>query len=390
MAGARQTTDNRSGWRRMGHAWWIVAVLAIGASSAATADPATADTDFVDRFVQQVVKGTRFSGRVGLYDLRRYHNFNQPFQGNPTQDPDANYNLYGTAIDGNFVAQTGMLYGVSAGLGVSLSESLIDYDHPNPNLLGENGDHLRTITQGYLQYNYPGLRLRGGRQLLKTPFATGDQFAFLPFAFNGVSMAIHPLALDQHLHGDGRDAGTTQAASGSDRFVPPSYQNDLTMDFSFGAEPQATPSWSLYLARIYRFELRTRDDFQTGNRYVNNTSGFLTAGTQFATVRTRATSLRATGTTISTIRCARNSSKPVIRRRHFCPTCSGTSSHSSASSIHTATTAVPTGSGRSTPMYSRASWVFSSRKSRWRWSAITRRPIAGRSVVAPWPTLVPI
>lgn len=225
--------------------------------------------------------GTQLSGRLGVYDFARNHNINKPFPGNPTQDPDANYNLRALAAGGNLYAETGMVYGLSAAAGVSFSEALRDKDNLNPNLVGPKG-HYRTLNRAYLQFNLSGLRVRAGRQNIHTPFVSDDQFGFIPRSFAGFSIAADPIALATDAQAPKDDFGTGKTVAGSatrQRLAPVAYDNDLLMPLTFAGKTQAHPKWRVYFARMYKFERRTSDHFQDGNRYTPNTSGFYTLGT---------------------------------------------------------------------------------------------------------------
>ncbi|WP_423821763.1 hypothetical protein V5738_15690 [Salinisphaera sp. SPP-AMP-43] len=218
----------------------------------------------------QLLHGVRWSGRLGLYDFQRDHNLNQPFPGNPTQDPNGGYDVGSVAIGGNIYAQTGQIYGLSAGLGYSFSEALQDKEDYNSNLVGPAG-HYRTLNRAYAQYNWPGVRIRAGRQNMHTPFASDDQFAFIPRSFAGFSISARPLDFATH-----RDRSVDP---GEQRIAPADYNNDLLMPMSFHDQRQDKPKWQVYFARMYKFESRSSSHFQDGNRYVPDTSGFYTLGT---------------------------------------------------------------------------------------------------------------
>lgn len=190
-------TQNAS--RRLGHSascrcHWRMALLAtVGgliANDVAAQEEDNQSLTFRDMFVKQIVEGTELTGELGVFDFRRFHDTNRPFPN--IDDPNGDFNTRSNAFGGTVGVRTGALYGLSAGFGISFAEPIVNYSNPNENLVGPN-EGLHAITQGYLQYGRPGLQLRGGRQLLNTPFANKDQFALIPRSFNGFSAAIRPL-----------------------------------------------------------------------------------------------------------------------------------------------------------------------------------------------------
>jgi len=239
---------------------------------AGTAVADNAPLTFRDRFVQQVVEGAELTGELGIYDFRRFHDTNRPYPN--IDDPDNDFDTRSNALGGSVSARTGMFYGVSAGFGISFAEPIYDYENPNTNLVGSDKG-LQAITEGYLQYNMPGLRLRGGRQLLNTPFATTDRFTFIPRSFSGVSLAVRPLELA------GRDDGpdqTHRSSAASERAAPANYPNDPHMPFEFDASADSQPVWQLFAARMTRYQSRFEDEFTSDNRYIEDTPGLFAAG----------------------------------------------------------------------------------------------------------------
>ncbi|RJS94131.1 hypothetical protein D3260_06105 [Salinisphaera sp. Q1T1-3] len=263
-----------------------VGALALGLTGiAATAGAAEAPADgeeaaggFLQQAEQQWVRGIRLHGRVGLYDFYRDHNLNQPFPGQRDGQADDDYELESLAVGGNIYAETGTLYGFSAGLGFSFAQALRDKTDYNPNLVGATG-HYRTLNRAYLQYNIDGVRVRAGRQNIYTPFASDDQFAFIPRSFAGFSVAVDPLALTRGEDTDFDTGKTKKGTLSRQRKAPVSYDNDLLMPMTFAGDVASMPKWRVYFARMYKYESRQSDHFADGNRYVDDTSGFYTLGT---------------------------------------------------------------------------------------------------------------
>ena len=251
----------------------LVAANGFVATTALAQEENDDSQSFPDTFTEQVVEGAELTGELGIFDFRRFHDTNRPFPN--IDDPEDDFNTRGTAFGGSVGVRTGALYGWSGNVGISFAEPIIRYESPNENLVGpDNG--LFSITQAYLQYSRPGLQLRAGRQLLNTPFANTDQFAFIPRSFNGYSAAVRPLEWQ---------------STGSDHQAPTDYAHDQLMPFEFDAEPNAEPStegsatenrvpiWQVFIARMTRYQSRFDDAFTTANRYVEDTSGLFTLGT---------------------------------------------------------------------------------------------------------------
>ena len=270
--GSHRLEFSKGAWYCLGTVW-LVAANGVIATSALAQEDSDDSLSFLDTFVEQVVEGTELTGELGIFDFRRFHDTNRPFPN--IDDPEDDFNTRSNAFGGSLAVRTGALYGWSANVGISFAEPIINYENPNENLVGPD-DGLFSVTQAYLQYSRPGLQLRGGRQLLNTPFANTDQFAFIPRSFNGYSAAVQPLEWQ---------------SSGTDHQAPTDYEHDPLMPFEFEAEPSVEPTighsatenkapiWHIFVARMTRYQSRFDDRFTTANRYVENTSGLFTLGT---------------------------------------------------------------------------------------------------------------
>lgn len=259
--------------------WLLGASTLLCAQAGMAQDEDYTRPTFRDKFIDQVVEGTELTGRLGIYDFRRWHDTNRPFPNVDDQDED--FDTRATAYGGDIYAQTGMLYGFSGGFGISFADSIHDYDNPNANLIGADGS-IHAVTQGYLQYNLPGLRVRAGRQLINTPFASTDQFTFIPRSFSGGSVALRPLEIFGEGGSDRQTAQQVETGRNRQaptRLAPQNYMNDQYMPFGFDAGVDDQPTWQLFAARMTRYESRFTDEFTTDNRYVEDTAGLFTAGT---------------------------------------------------------------------------------------------------------------
>ncbi|RUO31527.1 hypothetical protein CWE12_00545 [Aliidiomarina sedimenti] len=243
---------------------------ALAASTVVAQEDADKPLTFRDKFVQQVVQDAELTGELGIFDFRRFHDTNRPYPN--VDDPENDFNTRSNAFGGSLSTRTGMIYGVSAEFGISFAEPIVHYDNPNLNLVGPD-EGLYAITKGYVQYNRPGLRLRGGRQLLNTPFANTDQFTLIPRSFSGFSAAIRPLQWN-------RPSGYIRdEENGYERIMPPDYTNNQYMPFEFDASVTSQPTWQIFIARMTSYQSRFNDEFTHNNRYVEDTPGLFTVGT---------------------------------------------------------------------------------------------------------------
>lgn len=244
------------------------AAMFAGTSVAAMSDDGT--SNFRDKFINQVIKGSEINGWAGIYDFRRWNNLNT--------EKDSASTDFGLV----FKLHTGQIYGFSAGLGYVFEKGFYDagpYRGPQTNLavnpnLGGSDQLISEMNQLYLQYNFEGGMLRWGRQIFKIPFASFDRFAFTPRAFRGVSGVIEPL---KWFNGQVDSGDSAQPA-------------DLSLNgynrLSAGAANGQT--WKLFAAKIFKVKRRGGDeDFgddgalllgPTGN---GDTPGFWSIGTTY-------------------------------------------------------------------------------------------------------------
>lgn len=151
---------------------------------------------FTENLVDEFVKKSKFQGRVGVYDFRRWHDSNQPY---PLKDgshkgDNSKHRSATTAVGAQIGLKTGRLYGFSAGGEFVFTAPTQTKGGGRRNLNANLADEtLLNNTQGYLQYNAYGMQVRGGRQLINTPLASPDQFSFEPRSFQGVSGVWRPL-----------------------------------------------------------------------------------------------------------------------------------------------------------------------------------------------------
>lgn len=249
---------------RLGRSWlWP----ALGASLLVGGIPVTHAQTFAQAFQSQVIGRTKISGHLRVYDFRRWHNGNQPYPApqTPLADQHRSFNGRGDAIGGNFKLQTGAMYGLSAGFALYAQHRLVQYDHPIVGL----GQDLNQITEGYLQYQHAGVRLRAGRELINTPFANADMFTMLPRSFYGASGTLS-LFNNFASPGPGEEKNANYEIS---EYMPFAYRSGSTR-----------PDAKIYLGRFTESVSRFSDQWSRENPYgypSGRQPGLTTAGIQY-------------------------------------------------------------------------------------------------------------
>jgi hypothetical protein len=204
--------------------------------------------------LERAVAETEASGHLRLYNYSRIN------------DSGTNIDDNALAAGGDLMIKTGTLEGFSLGFGfytanniptgITINELLIGRDH-----------YLYALAQAYLQYEREYILVRGGRQLIKTPWASPDMFTMLPRAFNGISLSIEPLPF---LKLDKGESEYLEAKQGIHQVNPAGTEH-----------PQ--PHFSFFAAHMFRYESRFDDHFTEGNRYTDEpTDGFSTIGFNYS------------------------------------------------------------------------------------------------------------
>ncbi|RJS93037.1 hypothetical protein D3260_09045 [Salinisphaera sp. Q1T1-3] len=263
--------------------------LSTGIFWSVTGHAATTETAADEAAFSAILRDARVSGRVGIYDFRRWHNANLPY---PRADgahltDDDEHNLETTAYGAQIDIDTGQWHGLSFGAQFVYTSSFYgdndDQTRLNCNLVC--GESITNLPEAYVQYNTEGAQIRAGRQLLNLPFASDDQFSFLPRAYQGVTVLVEPLALTQRW----RDDQTRQSApasptdaDGAKSTIKQIAAPSQFQPFELGTNPDRATNWQLFAAKITRFERRgSARHFIRANRYLDDVDGFWTAGTNF-------------------------------------------------------------------------------------------------------------
>lgn len=185
----------------------------------------------------EVLSKARVTGQFRIYAFQRFNN-----GGLADVDP-----MSATAVGGGLLVQSAAYKHFSGAVGVN-TQQYINALTPNTHFfpLARGGRDLTNIRQAYLQYHGHGVRLRGGRQLLDTPFsAPADGGHMMPRAFLGVTATLRPL---QWVHAE---------------------------------HPEQL---ALFLGRITQYASRTyTDSYTKGNKYdqTGHYNGFLTLGANY-------------------------------------------------------------------------------------------------------------
>jgi hypothetical protein len=212
--------------------------------------------------LKQAIRDSKISGHLRLYNYSRIHD----------EGTDVNNNAL--AAGGDVLLDTGSLAGFSMGLGFYTANNLPTGLRVNETLVG--ADHsLHALAEAFLQYKQEHFMIRGGRQLINTPWANEDMFTMLPRAFTGISAIVEPLTwLNLIEHGKENREPLTGGAhrvnpAGAEHLMPSTAEHHQ-------------PHLSLFGARMLRYESRFDDSFTSGNRYTeDDTDGFITAGFRY-------------------------------------------------------------------------------------------------------------
>lgn len=164
----------------------------------------------------------------------------------------------GFGVGGNLNVHTGALDGFSVGVAGYTGQSLGLYTnnpaHDDTELTGSNHS-LQSIRESFLQYENQWLDVRGGRQLINTPYANEDFYTFSPRAFMGFAGVVNII-------------GTNG-----------SYDNALPLSLN-----NSTAKLSVFAARIFGYNSRYSSSFTTGNRYLTQSNGFIVGGARYQNV----------------------------------------------------------------------------------------------------------
>jgi hypothetical protein len=223
------------------------------ASTVAQAD------EWYDR-VTKALAESRVSGDLRLYNHSRIHDGGGPD------------NTNALAAGGDIFLETGSLGGFSTFFGLYTTNLIPTGVQVTETLVGHN-HYLYALSQAYLQYRWNDVMVRGGRQLIDTPWARDDMFTMIPRAFNGVSVNLEPLSLlgicDSGRSTDDKDAGKSNP--------------DNVVRFSPPFPPSPSPHLTIFAARMFQYQSRFVDFFTMGNDYSNSaeTDGFQTIGLRY-------------------------------------------------------------------------------------------------------------
>jgi hypothetical protein len=213
--------------------------------------------------LKRAIVESKISGHLRSYNYSRIHD----------EGTDVNNNAL--AAGGDLRVDTGSLAGFNVGLGFYTANNIPTGLRVNEALVGTD-HYLYALAEAFLEYKREHLMIRGGRQLIDTPWANEDMFTMLPRAFSGISATIEPLPwLNLIQKGDedhdlkGRGAHRINPA-GAEHLNPPR------------ADERHEPHLSIFAARMFLYESRFEDNFTYGNRYTDHhTDGFATVGFRY-------------------------------------------------------------------------------------------------------------
>ncbi|WP_298281327.1 hypothetical protein [Acidocella sp.] len=193
--------------------------------------------------LQDALSQTTVSGQLGATDFAYLNNGHSPYTSN------------GFGVGGDVIVHTGAFQGFSVGLGGYTGQSLGLYsknqNHDDTELTGRTHG-LQSIREAYLQYENGWLELRGGRQMLNTPYANQDWYTFSPRAFTGVAGIVNIIGVNA---ADNDQAPLSLATS--------------------------TANLAIFGARIFDYDSRYSSAFTDGNRYLVHSNGFIMLGARY-------------------------------------------------------------------------------------------------------------
>lgn len=193
--------------------------------------------------LQQALQQTTIHGEAGISDFSYANSNYGPYSKNDF------------AVGGNIVVHSGAIDGFSAGLGAYTGQSLGLYSknkNRDDSELTSPTHSIQSLREAYLQYQNAYAEVRGGRQLIATPYANPDWYTFSPRAFMGFAGRVNVI-------GKGTNAVDSEPLSLA--------TNPVTL--------------SVFAARIFNTNLRYSSAFITGNRYMNSSNGFIVFGADY-------------------------------------------------------------------------------------------------------------
>jgi hypothetical protein len=210
--------------------------------------------------VGRAIAASQIHGHLRLYDYGRLNDEGTAADNNAL------------AVGGDILLDTGSVAGFAAGLGFYTANNIPTGLAVNEVLVGPQ-HHLHALAEAFLQYRRGSFSIRGGRQLIDTPWARQDMFTMLPRAFSGFAASIDPLPLlgvvPPKGAGAARRSGHRVNPSGAEHLHP-------------AGAAEHRPHLSLFAARMFRYESRFDDRFTSGNRYTTSpTNGFVTVGARY-------------------------------------------------------------------------------------------------------------
>lgn len=148
----------------------IVAAALLVAAAASGSAHAQAYSSFDDWVSQTKVSG-QFRSGVFTVDWQHIRPFQRTF-----------------SIGGWVDLQSAPINGFSLNVSMATAQGLgLNSSNPMKALPEVPSANVTTLMQAYLEYANHGLVLRGGNQLIDTPFANGSDFRMIPASFQGIS-----------------------------------------------------------------------------------------------------------------------------------------------------------------------------------------------------------
>ena len=182
--------------------------------------------------LEDILSGVKVDGKARAY------RFTRQFSPNGGAGNKTDVNAFSAAAILNLhtdAAADGWGFGASAFTAQSLG---LNQHNPDSTLMGVK-NQITTVGQLYLQYRQPLFMVRGGDQLLNTPWMGGSDSRVLPATYQAVLLQVNPIA-DLHVYAIREMAWKSRTSSNY-------FQNNLYYnsnwggDESYGGQPFTLP-----------------------------------------------------------------------------------------------------------------------------------------------------
>ena len=157
----------------------LATILLTFTTSVAGEDRGSTETALATENFTDAFKDGKVSGQI-----RGGYLYTEPkLEGHPSP--------YSTAVGGQLKFETGKWYGLDIGAAFYTSHAINALsgeksDGKFNDELSSDAGHYDLLAEAYLDYSYESFKIRGGRQLIDTPYADSDDIRMTPNTFEGI------------------------------------------------------------------------------------------------------------------------------------------------------------------------------------------------------------